>query len=112
MEQQQHKMQMGWGRFAAMIVVSTIIMFFLMYQLVYSVEHALFSLTRLVSSLVMGSVMTAVMLAFMWKMYQPNAAKMAVLVGAVIGGIVLLAVNRSQALIGDEDFMKAMNPHH
>ncbi|HQR89403.1 DUF305 domain-containing protein [Caulobacter sp.] len=112
MEQQQHKMQMGWGRFAAMIVVSTIIMFFLMYQLVYSVEHALFSLTRLVSSLVMGSVMTAVMLAFMWKMYQPNAAKMAVLVGAVIGGIVLLAVNRSQALIGDEDFMKAMIPHH
>jgi len=38
MEQQQHKMQMGWGRFAAMIVVSTIIMFFLMYQLVYVVR--------------------------------------------------------------------------
>ena len=112
MEQQQHKMQMGWGRFGAMIVVSTIIMFFLMYQLVYSAEHALFSLTRLVSSLVMGCVMTAVMLAFMWKMYQPNAAKMAVLVGAVIGGVVLLAVNRSQALIGDENFMKAMIPHH
>ena len=111
-QQQQHKMHMGWGRFAAMIVVSTIIMFFLMYQLVYSAEHALFSLTRLVSSLVMGCVMTAVMLAFMWKMYQPNGAKMAVLIGAVIGGVVLLAVNRSQALIGDTNFMKAMIPHH
>lgn len=62
----------GLGRFAAIIVVSTVIMFFLMYQLVYSWDHALFSLTRLVSSLVMGCVMTAVMLAFMWKMYHPQ----------------------------------------
>lgn len=108
----QPPMSMGWGRFAAMIVTSTVIMFFLMYQLVYSWDHALFSLTRLVSSLVMGCVMTAVMLAFMWKMYHPNAAKLAVLAGAVVGGIVLLAVNRSQVLVGDVAFMKAMIPHH
>jgi hypothetical protein len=33
---QQHEMpSMSWGRFAAMIAVSTFIMFFLMYQLIY-----------------------------------------------------------------------------
>jgi hypothetical protein len=112
MEQEQNSMSMGWGRFAAMIAVSTVIMFFLMYQLVYSVEHALFSLTRMISSLVMGCVMTAVMLGFMWKMYRPNAAKLAVLVGAIVGGVALLAVNRTQALIDDVAFMKAMVPHH
>ncbi|MHA6720139.1 DUF305 domain-containing protein [Sphingomonas sp. RS6] len=108
----QQTMGMGWGRFAAMIATSTVIMFFLMYQLVYSWDHALFSLTRLVSSLVMGCVMTAVMLAFMWSMYRPQAAKMVVLAGAILAGIALLAVNRSQALIGDTAFMKAMIPHH
>jgi hypothetical protein len=112
MEGQQQPMSMGWGRFGAMIAVSTIIMFFLMYQLVYSVEHALFSLTRMISSLVMGCVMTAVMLGFMWNMYRPAAAKAALLVGAVVAGIVLLGVNRSQAVIGDVAFMKAMIPHH
>jgi hypothetical protein len=112
MEHQQHAMSMGWGRFGAMIAVSTIIMFFLMYQLVYSGDHALFSLTRLVSAVVMGCVMTAVMLAFMWKMYRPTAVKATVLATAVVGGIGLLAVNRSQALIGDVAFMKAMIPHH
>ena len=112
MEHEKHSMSMGWGRFAGMIAVSTAIMFFLMYQLVYSAEHALFSLTRLVSALVMACVMTAVMLAFMWKMYRPNAAKLAVLSGAIVGGIVLLSVNRSQALIDDLAFMKAMIPHH
>ena len=38
-------MSMGWGRFAAMIGVSTILMFGLMYQLVYSLDHVLFSVT-------------------------------------------------------------------
>jgi hypothetical protein len=109
---QQHEMGMGWGRFAAMIATSTVIMFFLMYQLVYSWDHALFSLTRLISSLVMGCVMTAVMIAFMWSMYRPQAAKIFVLAAAVVGGVALLAVNRSQVLIGDTDFMKAMIPHH
>jgi hypothetical protein len=109
---QHQMMSMGWGRFAAMIATSTVIMFFLMYQLVYSWDHALFSLTRFISSLVMGCVMTAVMLAFMWRMYRPEVAKAAVLAAAIIGGGALLSVNRSQALIGDVDFMKAMIPHH
>jgi hypothetical protein len=112
MEQKHHSMAMGWGRFGAMIAISTVIMFFLMYQLVYSFDHALFSLTRFISALVMACVMTAVMLAFMWKMYRPAAAKIAVLAGAIIGGILLLAVNRGQTLIGDVAYMKSMIPHH
>ena len=103
---------MGWGRFAAMIATSTIIMFFLMYQLVYSPDHALFSLNRLLSSLIMGGIMTAVMLAFMWKMYEPHGAKVAVLVVGLLLAGGLLALNRSQALIDDTRFMKAMIPHH
>jgi type VI protein secretion system component VasF len=34
MNQRNQTMGMSWGRFAAMIAVSTVIMFFLMYQLV------------------------------------------------------------------------------
>lgn len=35
MDRQKHSSAMGWGRFAAMIATSSLIMFFLMYQLVY-----------------------------------------------------------------------------
>lgn len=103
---------MSWARFAMMITVSTVIMFFLMYQLVYSLDHAMFSLNRFLAALVMGCVMTAVMLAFMWKMYRGAATKFAVLIGAVALSGALLAMNRSQMLVGDTTFMRAMIPHH
>lgn len=113
MGQQQHKMMtMSWTRFSAMIATSTVIMFFLMYQLVYSAEHAMFSLNRLLSALIMGAVMTVVMLAFMWKMYEGQGTKVAVLVVGALAAVALLATNRSQALVEDVSFMKAMIPHH
>jgi hypothetical protein len=112
MEQHKDKMGMGWGRFAAMIATSTVIMFFLMYQLVYSLDHAMFSMNRLVASLVMACVMTVVMLAFMWSMYHGPTAKITVLAVAAVLGIALLFTNRSQALISDVSFMKSMIPHH
>ncbi|MFN3387844.1 MAG: DUF305 domain-containing protein [Allosphingosinicella sp.] len=103
---------MGWGRFAAMIATSTIVMFFLMYQLVYEFDHATFSLNRLLASLAMGAVMTLVMLGFMWPMYRGTGTKAAVLAGAALVAGGLLSLNRSQALIEDTAFMKAMIPHH
>lgn len=112
MDQQKQMMGMSWGRFAAMIAISTFIMFFLMYQLIYSLDHAMFSVNRLIASLVMGCVMTIVMLGFMWSMYKGLRTKIAVLVVAALVGVILLSVNRSQALIGDSSFMKSMIPHH
>ncbi len=112
MEQQTQMMGMGWGRFALMIATSTFIMFFLMYQLVYSIDHAMLSLNRLLASLVMGAVMTVVMLSFMWSMYKGVATKIAVLVVALMLVVIFLFANRSQALIGDVNFMKSMIPHH
>ena len=112
MQQQNERMMMSWWRLAAMIAVSTAIMFALMYQLVYSWDHVLFSMNRLVASLAMGCVMTVVMLGFMWPMYRGVAVKVAVVAVAAVAGAALLAANRSQALVDDVNFMKAMIPHH
>lgn len=105
-------MKMGWGRFAAMIAVSTFVMFFLMYQLVYEYDHAMFSMNRFIASLLMGCVMTMVMLAFMWSMYKGQGTKVTVLAVAAIAAMVLLSINRGQSLIGDTEFMRSMIPHH
>jgi hypothetical protein len=74
MDQQKEMMSMSWGRLAAMIGLSTFIMFLLMYQLIYSLDHAMLSLNRLMASLAMGCVMTVVMLGLMWPMYKGKVA--------------------------------------
>ncbi|NGP53527.1 DUF305 domain-containing protein [Thioalkalivibrio sp. XN8] len=112
MEQQHQAQGMSWGRFAAMIATSTVIMFFLMYQMVYVFDHATFSMNRFIGALVMGCVMTVVMLSFMWSMYQGVGTKVAVLAVAALLGVLFLYANRSQAVIGDLGFMQAMIPHH
>ena len=105
-------MKMGWGKFAAMIATSTVVMFFLMYQLVYSLDHSLFSLNRLMASLIMGCVMAVIMLGFMWSMYEGRRKKIAILAVATVLGVLLLYMNRAQTLVTDTTFMRAMIPHH
>jgi len=102
----------SWGRFAAMIATSIVVLFFLMYQLVYSLDHAMFSWNRMIASLAMGCVMTVVMLGYMWSMYKGIGTKVTVLAGATLLGIILLAMNRQQTVIDDVAFMKSMIPHH
>jgi len=110
--QHEHEMSMGWGRFAAMIVTSTVIMFFLMYHLVYDVDHLMISLNRLIAALLMGAVMTVVMLGFMWSMYSGKRTKIGVVAAAAVLSVTLLYINRNQSLVEDTRFLKAMIPHH
>ena len=104
--------KMGWGTFAAMIAVSTVIMFGLMYLNTYQMDHVFFSQTRMWMALYMGAAMAAIMLAFMWKMYPGQGAKIAVMIGSAAAFAIGLGLVRSQATVGDEAWMKAMIPHH
>ena len=103
---------MSYGRFAAMIATSTVVMFGLMYLNTYALGHATFSQTRVWMAVLMGAVMAVVMLGFMWSMYANktvNAAIMAVAVVVFAGSLWLV---RSQESVDDVSYMSAMIPHH
>lgn len=103
---------MRWSNFAAMIAVSTIVMFGLMYLNTYQADHVFFSQTRMWMALYMGAVMAAIMLAFMWTMYRGQGTKIAVMIGSALAFAGSLYLVRSQQTVGDEAWMKAMIPHH
>lgn len=103
---------MSYARFAAMIAVSTVVMFGLMYLNTYAVEHVRFSETRLFMALIMGAAMAAVMLLSMLKMYPDRRVNLAILAGAAVVFAGSLALVRSQRTVGDVAYMKAMIPHH
>jgi hypothetical protein len=103
---------MTYRRFAAMIAVSTVIMYGLMYLNTYQWSHIHFSETRLYMALLMGATMAVVMLGFMWSMYKQRAVNLAIVGGAVIVFAGSLWLVRSQATVGDVAWMRAMIPHH
>ena len=105
-------MGMSYVRFGAMIAVSVLVMYGLTYLNVFDASHIWFSQTRVWMALIMGSAMAAIMLGFMWKMYKNRAANVAILVGAVVVFALSLWLMRSQALVGDVQYMEAMIPHH
>lgn len=101
-----------YARFAAMIAVSTIVMFGLMYLNTYEFDHVLFSETRLYMALVMGAVMAVIMLAFMTHMLGNRRANAGIAVGSALVFAVSLWLVRSQTTVEDVSYMKAMIPHH
>ncbi|HAB62821.1 DUF305 domain-containing protein [Pseudomonas sp. NPDC047963] len=105
-------MQMSYWRFAAMIGTSTLVMFGLMYLNTFAFEHVFWSETRAWMALVMGAVMAVIMLSFMLSMYKSTKVNIAIYLGSVLVFMLALWLVRSQATIGDAEYMKAMIPHH
>jgi hypothetical protein len=99
-------------RFALMILTSVVMMYGLTYLNTYALDHIFFSETRLYMAIMMGSSMAVIMLLYMLHMYQNRAANMAIIAGAIIvfaGSIYLV---RSQVLVDQVSYMRAMIPHH
>jgi hypothetical protein len=103
---------MTYRRFAAMILVSTIVMYGLMFLNTYQFDHVRFSETRLYMALIMGAVMAAIMMGFMWSMYEKTRINQAIIALSIVVFAGSLWLVRSQATIGDVGYMKAMIPHH
>lgn len=103
---------MSYGKFAGMIVASTIVMFVLMYLNTWALDHVFVSQTRAWMALLMGAAMAILMMAFMWGMYPDPRVNSAVIVVAAIVGAASLWLVRSQATVSDVAYMKAMIPHH
>lgn len=105
-------MGMSYWRFAAMIATSTVVMYGLMYLNTYAWEHVFWSETRAWMALLMGATMALVMLGFMLGMYRRRGINLAIAGGAVAAFALSLWLVRSQATVNDQDYMRAMIPHH
>jgi len=112
MADRQGEMSMGYGRFAAMIATSTIVMFGLMYLNTYALSHVEYSQTRTWMAVVMGATMAILMLGFMWDMYKGIRVKVGIVVGSIVVFVLALWLVRSQETVDDVSYMKAMIPHH
>lgn len=102
----------NYGKFLLMLVISFCIMYAVMFFNVDSAAHIYLSLTRTYMALLMVAPMAILMLLIMPKMYSNNKINSAIILGSVAVFGLSLYFLRSQTFVSDEQYMKAMIPHH
>ena len=95
-----------------MMGISFLIMYFVMYLNLASFDHFFFNVNRFYMAALMVAPMALVMLVFMSGMYKNKKLNWIISVGAVSLFLVVLFLERSQALVKDREFMRSMIPHH
>jgi hypothetical protein len=101
-----------YAQFGAMLLTAMVVMYWVMFAGSWEWSHLRFSESRVFMAVTMGGTMGLVMLAWMLNMYRNTKANIVVIVVSLLligGGI---ALDRSQIIVDDTDFMNGMIPHH
>lgn len=113
---QSHSIQMEhngqYKKLLWMMIASFIAMYILMYAMVDSFPNVIPNFNQFYMAGLMSAPMLIIELLLMGKMY-PNKKLNTILIGVGIALLVLFfSLIRTQAAIGDKQFLKSMIPHH
>lgn len=101
-----------YGKFALILVISFCIMYAVMFLNVTELDHIYISMNRFYMALLMVSPMALIMMGMMGKMYTNKKINTIIVVSAIAVLGLAFAGLRTQATIGDVQYMKGMIPHH
>ena len=99
-------------KFAAMLGTSFVIMYAVMFLNAAEFDHVYLSVMRFYMTVLMIAPMAIVMLLFMRGMYKNQKINASILAGSVILFLLTFYFVRTQAFIGDRQWIRAMIPHH
>jgi hypothetical protein len=109
-KEDMHKMQVS--KLLLMAVLHFIAMYFLMYAMVHTFDNVMLNL----NNFFMAGLMTAPMLLIegflMGSMYESKKVLTAVMALSGMALVVFFIAIRQQTLIGDQEFIRSMIPHH
>jgi uncharacterized protein (DUF305 family) len=94
------------------LVADFIIMYFVMFAMIASLDHLRHNLNNLYMTLMMVAPMAVLMLVTMRSMYPDRRLNLFLIVLAAILFAVATFGVRTQAAIGDRQFLRSMIPHH
>jgi uncharacterized protein (DUF305 family) len=97
---------------AVELVVDFAIMYLVMYTMIATLDHFHFNLNNVYMTLMMVAPMAAVMLVAMRSMFPSRRTNIMILLGAATVFAASFAGMRTQAAVGDAEFLRSMIPHH
>jgi uncharacterized protein (DUF305 family) len=105
-------MEGAYRKLAIEVVIDGIIMFLVMYTMIDTIGHFYANLNTLYMTLMMVAPMVVVMIVSMRSMYVSRRANLIICGAAVLVFIASFAGMRTQAAVGDKEFLRSMIPHH
>lgn len=109
--QPQHG-QNQYMHFGIELVIDFVIMFFVMYTMIATLGHLYLNINNLYMTLMMVAPMAVVMLISMRSMFPKKNLNIFIGVVAVLVFILSFIGMRTQAAVGDAQFLRSMIPHH
>ncbi|SCY28032.1 DUF305 domain-containing protein [Flavobacterium caeni] len=98
------------------LLIMTILSFIAMYILMYAMVDRLDNVIPNVNQFYMAGLMTMPMviieLLVMGAMYKNRKANVTIIAASAIALVAFFFAIRTQALVGDKEFLKSMIPHH
>jgi hypothetical protein len=102
----------GYWRFGLELVIDFVIMYLVMYTMIATLDHFYFNLNNVYMTLMMVAPMAVVMLLSMRSMFPSRRANWVIVAVALVAFGISFWGMRSQAAIGDAEFVRSMVPHH
>ena len=105
-------MQGSYKKLTIEMVIDFVIMYFVMYTMIATLDHLYLNINNVYMTLMMVAPMTILMLVFMRSMYESKRLNIIIGAGGVVVFIASFVAMRTQAGVGNEEFLKSMIPHH
>lgn len=112
MPQDMKMSKSSYGIFLANLLASAVAMYFVMYTMIDSADELYNNINNVYMTLMMVSVMAVLMLIMMKSMFADNRLNLVLYIGFALLFAAGFAGMRTQALVGDRQFLRAMIPHH
>jgi uncharacterized protein (DUF305 family) len=97
---------------AVSFVVMLVLMYLIMFAMIYSAGEFIQNINFFYMAIMMATPMTAMMPMMMKGMYPDKRFNMFVYLGTALLFVLALIAIRTQALVGDAQFLRSMIPHH
>ena len=94
------------------LLLSAIIMYLVMFTMIWTVRDFFNNLNTFYMALMMVAPMAVLMLLVMGSMYENRTLNVVLYIAFVALFVAAFAFTRGQTLIGDEQFLRSMIPHH
>jgi uncharacterized protein (DUF305 family) len=101
-----------YARFAFELAVDFAIMYFVMYTMIAGLEHLYLNVNNVYMTAMMVAPMAVVMLVSMRSMFPDRRRNWLIVAGAALVFAGSFVAMRTQAAVGDAQFLRSMIPHH